>query len=327
MTADLLRQRKKRVEWKHAAGEVCSNKNFSFMIMQTQAELNYQRIAQAIEYLEKNFQHQPELDEVAEQVHVSPFHFQRLFTEWAGISPKRFLQYLTVDFLKSKLKETTTVVEAAEAAGLSSQSRVYDLFTTLEAVTPQEYKQRGGITIQYGFTETRFGTALLGISERGICWLSFIQTDGDAFASLNEMKTYWHNSVFRENKELVEEYVVKIFTSPRQPKADTPLPGERGRGEGLHLFIKGTNFQIKVWEALLRLPIGHVTTYQSIANKIGNPKALQAVGSAVGANHIAYLIPCHRVIRKDGILGEYRWESVRKKSIIGWEMAKSEQHL
>jgi AraC family transcriptional regulator of adaptative response/methylated-DNA-[protein]-cysteine methyltransferase len=289
------------------------------MIMQTQAELNYQRIAKAIAYLEKNFQRQPELDEVAEQVHVSPFHFQRLFTEWAGISPKRFLQYLTVDFLKSKLKETTTVVEAAEAAGLSSQSRVYDLFTTLEAVTPQEYKQRGGITIQYGFTETHFGTALIGISERGICWLSFIQTDGDAIASLEEMKTHWHNSVFRENKELIEEYVAKIFPSPT---------AKQGRAEGkIHLFIKGTNFQIKVWEALLRLPVGNVTTYQAIATKIGNPKGLQAVGSAVGANHIAYLIPCHRVIRKDGILGEYRWGAVRKKSIIGWEMAKSEQQL
>jgi len=299
------------------------------MIMQTQAELNYQRIAQAIEYLEKNFQHQPELDEVAEQVHVSPFHFQRLFTEWAGISPKRFLQYLTVDFLKSKLKETTTVVEAAEAAGLSSQSRVYDLFTTLEAVTPQEYKQRGGITIHYGFTETRFGTALLGISDRGICWLSFIQTDGDAFASLEEMKTHWHNSIFRENKELVEEYASRIFPSPLPISPDKVsgrgVTEERGRGEGLHLFIKGTNFQIKVWEALLRLPEGNVTTYQTIANKIGNPKALQAVGSAVGANHIAYLIPCHRVIRKDGILGEYRWSAVRKKSILGWEMARCEQ--
>lgn len=287
------------------------------MIMQPQAELNYHRIAQAIEYLEKNFQRQPELDEVAEQVHISPFHFQRLFTEWAGISPKRFLQFLTVDFLKEKLKETSTLIEAAEAAGLSSQSRVYDLFTTLEAVTPQEYKQRGGITIQYGFTETQFGEALIGISERGVCWLSFIQTDGDPFTSLNEMKTYWSNSIFRENSELIEEYAKRIFPSPRQLKANT--------GERLHLFVKGTNFQIKVWEALLRLPVGNVTTYQSIAEKIGSPRAMQAVGSAVGANHIAYLIPCHRVIRKDGILGEYRWNSVRKKSIIGWEMAKSEQ--
>lgn len=296
------------------------------MIMQPQAELNYHRIAQAIEYLEKNFQRQPELDEVAEQVHISPFHFQRMFTEWAGISPKRFLQFLTVDFLKEKLKETSTLIEAAEAAGLSSQSRVYDLFTTLEAVTPQEYKQRGGITIQYGFTETQFGEALIGISERGVCWLSFIQTDGDALKNLNEMKAYWSNSVFRENSELIKAYAQRIFTSPLPLSRGRGVTEERGRGEAkLHLFVKGTNFQIKVWEALLRLPVGNVTTYQSIAQKIGSPKAMQAVGSAVGANHIAYLIPCHRVIRKDGILGEYRWESVRKKSIIGWEMARTEQ--
>jgi AraC family transcriptional regulator, regulatory protein of adaptative response / methylated-DNA-[protein]-cysteine methyltransferase len=294
------------------------HKTISFMNMQPQAELNYQRIANAIEYLEKNFQRQPELDEVAERAHLSPFHFQRMFTEWAGISPKRFLQYLTVDFLKSKLSQAPNLTDAAEAAGLSSQSRVYDLFTTLEAVTPQEYKQRGGITIQYGFTETRFGEALIGVSERGVCWLSFIQTDGDALMSLEEMKAHWSNSVFRANKELIEEYAQRIF-----PMAT--LPGDRERGEGkLHLFVKGTNFQIKVWEALLQLPVGNVTTYQSIARNINNPNALQAVGSAVGANHIAYLIPCHRVIRKDGILGEYRWNPTRKKSMLGWEMAMKE---
>ncbi len=293
------------------------------MIMQSQADLNYKRIALAIEYLEKNFRHQPELDEVAEQVHVSPFHFQRLFTEWAGISPKRFLQFLTVDFLKEKLQETSTLMEAADAAGLSSQSRVYDLFTTLEAVTPQEYKQRGGITIQYGFTDTQFGQALIGVSERGVCWLSFLQTDGDALVSLEEMKSYWNNSVFRENSELIEDYATRIFSR----LSVTPLHEEREKNNGkLHLFVKGTNFQIKVWEALLRLPVGNVTTYQTIANTIGNPKALQAVGSAVGANHIAYLIPCHRVIRKDGILGEYRWNAIRKKSMLGWEMARIE-HL
>lgn len=293
------------------------------MIMQPQADLNYKRIAQAIEYLEKNFRHQPELDEVAEQVHVSPFHFQRLFTEWAGISPKRFLQFLTVDFLKEKLQETSTLMEAADAAGLSSQSRVYDLFTTLEAVTPQEYKQRGGITIQYGISETQFGQALIGVSERGVCWLSFLQTDGDALVSLEEMKSYWNNSVFRENSELIEDYATRIFSR----LSVTPLHEEREKNNGkLHLFVKGTNFQIKVWEALLRLPVGNVTTYQTIANTIGNPKALQAVGSAVGANHIAYLIPCHRVIRKDGILGEYRWNAIRKKSMLGWEMARIE-HL
>jgi AraC family transcriptional regulator of adaptative response/methylated-DNA-[protein]-cysteine methyltransferase len=273
--------------------------------------INYQRIEQAILFLEKNFLRQPELDEVAEKVHLSPFHFQRIFSEWAGISPKRFLQFLTVDFLKRKLNESKNLVEAAEAAGLSSQSRVYDLFTTLEAVTPQEYKLKGiGITIEYGFHETPFGGCLIGITERGICWLSFISTDDDQRVHLEQLKEHWHHSLFHENKELTKGFVNTIF------KAD-------GQNKKLHLFVKGTNFQVKVWDALLKLPLGSVATYQGIAEKIQSPKAMQAVGSAVGSNHIAYLIPCHRVIRKDGVLGEYRWDAIRKKSIIGWEMAKT----
>lgn len=279
-------------------------------INQSEENINYQRIEQAIQYLEKNFLQQPELDEVAEKVHLSPFHFQRLFTEWAGISPKRFLQFLTVGFLKNKLDETKNLIDAAEAAGLSSQSRVYDLFTTLEAVTPQEYKLNGsGIRIEYGFHETPFGLSLIGVTERGICWLSFITTDEDPTYELEKMKEHWHQSVFHQNQELTSSFITSVF-------------GDRKEEKKLHVFVKGTNFQIKVWEALLRLPLGSVTTYQNIAEKIQSPKAMQAVGSAVGSNHIAYLIPCHRVIRKDGILGEYRWEATRKKSIIGWEMAK-----
>lgn len=272
--------------------------------------INYKRIAEAIEYMEKNFQHQPELNEVAEQVHISPFHFQRIFTEWAGISPKRFLQFLTVGFLKQKLQDSKNLVEAAESAGLSSQSRVYDLFTTLEAVTPQEYKLKGdGITIAYGFHETPFGHCLIGVTDRGICWLSFVNEDEDRRFSLETMKEHWYNSIFRQDQELTKHFVNRIFE-----KTDTNTK--------LHLLVKGTNFQIKVWNALLKIPLGHVTTYQTIAETIHSPKALQAVGSAVGSNHIAYLIPCHRVIRKDGVLGEYRWSPVRKKSMIGWEMAK-----
>ncbi|MFZ2906017.1 MAG: methylated-DNA--[protein]-cysteine S-methyltransferase [Cyclobacteriaceae bacterium] len=288
-----------------------------------ESNINYNRIEKAIRYLEENFQHQPELDEVAENVHLSPFHFQRIFTEWAGISPKRFLQFLTVDFLKEKLAHSKNLVEAADAAGLSSQSRVYDLFTTLEAVTPQEYKQKGsGIRIEYGIHETPFGLCLIGVTERGICWLSFIATDEGPQLELEKMKEHWNNSVFHQDQNVTKEFIAKIFSSLRP--ADTPLLRERGRGEGkFHVFVKGTNFQIKVWEALLRIPLGEVTTYQGIANQIYSPKAIQAVGSAVGSNHIAYLIPCHRVIRKDGILGEYRWSSARKKSIIGWEMAKA----
>lgn len=273
--------------------------------------INYSRIEQAILYLEKNFQRQPELDEVAEKVHLSPFHFQRIFTEWAGISPKRFLQFLTVDFLKQKLNESKNLVDAAESAGLSSQSRVYDLFTTLEAVTPQEYKLKGsGIRIEYGFHETPFGLALIGLTDRGVCWLSFLQTDEDPKFALEAMKEHWNNSVFHQNEELTAVAIGQIFSTKKNSSK-------------LHLFVKGTNFQVKVWEALLKIPMGQVTTYQSIAQSIQNPNALQAVGSAVGSNHVAYLIPCHRVIRKDGLLGEYRWDATRKKGIIGWEMAKS----
>jgi len=279
-------------------------------MMITESNINYQRIEQAIRYLEENFQRQPELDEVAEKVHLSPFHFQRIFTEWAGISPKRFLQFLTVDFLKDKLSKTKNLIDAAESAGLSSQSRIYDLFTSLEAVTPQEYKLHGeGIRIQYGFHETPFGLSLIGVTDRGICWLSFLQTDEEPRAELEKMKTHWNNSVFSESSQLTQKFVDQIFN-----RVDLKQP--------LHVFVKGTNFQIKVWEALLKIPMGNVTTYQTIASTIKSPKAMQAVGSAVGSNHIAYLIPCHRVIRKDGILGEYRWSAARKKSIIGWEMAK-----
>jgi AraC family transcriptional regulator of adaptative response/methylated-DNA-[protein]-cysteine methyltransferase len=286
----------------------------SFMLHVTnETDINYNRIEKAIQYLEANFQRQPELDEVAEKVHLSPFHFQRIFTDWAGISPKRFLQFLTVDFLKTKLQQSKNIVEAADAAGLSSQSRVYDLFTTLEAVTPQEYKQKGsGIRIEYGMHETPFGLCLIGVTERGICWLSFIGTDEDPKFEMEKMKEHWHNSVFHQDQNLTSGFIENIFSRERKKP-------ERK----LHVFVKGTNFQIKVWEALLRIPMGDVTTYQGIAQQIQSPKAMQAVGSAVGSNHIAYLIPCHRVIRKDGILGEYRWNSTRKKSIIGWEMAKA----
>ena len=273
-----------------------------------QTHINYLRIEKAIQYLQDNFQRQPDLDEVAASVHLSPYHFQRIFSEWAGISPKRFLQYLTTGYLKKRLQASRNIEEAAAAAGLSSQSRVYDLFTTLEAVTPQEYKEYGaGIRINYGFHATRFGECLIGVTPRGICWLSFTGPDQDGRFALEEMKSSWFNSIFQEDHELTDSVVRSIF----EPNAN----------ERLHVFVKGTNFQVKVWEALLRIPVGQLTTYHDIASAIGHPKAQQAVGSAVGSNMIAYLIPCHRVIRKDGILGEYRWSAARKKSIIGLEMA------
>ena len=192
---------------------------------------------------------------------------------------------------------------------------MYDLFTTLEAVTPLEYKLKGsGIRIEYGFHETVFGLCLIGVTERGICWLSFLSADEDPTMELEKMKEHWHNSIFHQDQELTNAFAQQIFA-----------PDNVASTKKLHLFVKGTNFQIKVWEALLKIPMGDVTTYQGIAEHIQNPKAMQAVGSAVGSNHIAFLIPCHRVIRKDGILGEYRWSAIRKKSIIGWEMAKTDK--
>jgi AraC family transcriptional regulator of adaptative response/methylated-DNA-[protein]-cysteine methyltransferase len=284
------------------------------MLTTKEPDINYVRIERAIQFLEQHFRRQPSLDEIAEHVHLSPFHFQRMFSNWAGVTPKRFLQFLTIDFLKEKLVSTKNILEATELAGLSSQSRVYDLFTTLEGVTPQEYRTRGnGIQVTYGIHPTPFGLALLGTTARGICWLSFIASDEDPGRAIESMKEHWHNAIFRSDESVTAPLIDRIFHVNQTDSGP------------LHLFVKGTTFQLKVWEALLRIPMGAVTTYQGVAEYIGKPRALQAVGSAVGANQIAYLIPCHRVIRKDGVLGEYRWSPARKKSIVGWEFGRLDE--
>ncbi len=267
--------------------------------------VNYQRIAKAIQYLEENFSKQPDLYTIADDVAMSPFHFQKLFSEWVGISPKRFVQYLTTGFLKTRLQATQNLIEAAETAGLSSQSRVYDLFVNLEAVTPQEYKTHGaGIAIGYGFHQTLFGDCLIGLTDRGVCHFTFI--DGDPQANLQRLQNDWENAKIKQDQVATANIASRIFQK---------------NGSKLNLLVKGTNFQVKVWEPLLRIPEGHVASYQTIARLIDQPKALQAVGSAVGANPVGFLIPCHRVIRKEGIVGEYHWGAVRKKAILGWEMA------
>ena len=274
---------------------------------------DYQRIAQAIRFLEENFRRQPGLDEVAEAVSLSPFHFQRLFSEWAGISPKRFVQFLTADFLKARLAAAGSLAEAAEDAGLSAPSRLHDLFVTLEAATPQEYRTGGaGLRIGYGVHPTPFGPALLAATARGLCGLHLLDaSQPDAGAALAEIRRNWPQAGFVADAAQTAPLVARAFG----PAAGQPL----------HLLVRGTNFQVKVWEALLRVPAGQVVSYQHVARAIGQPKALQAVGSAVGANPVAVLIPCHRVIRKEGVLGEYRWGSATKKALIGWEMARAEQ--
>lgn len=270
---------------------------------------HYDQVARAIDYLYEHFREQPSLDEVAAQVNMSAFHFQRIFTEWAGISPKRFLQYLTTDYLKQRLGNFNNLLDAADDAGLSGQSRVYDLFVTLEAVTPQEYKEKGsGIAIDYGFHNTPFGECIIGVTGRGVCHLSFLG-EGDKNHAVEQLEMAWENAVLKQNNRLTEETASTIFNNPGNKK--------------LNILVKGTNFQVKVWNALLQIPMGSLSTYQSIAARIGAPKALQAVGSAVGANPVAYLIPCHRVIRKNLVIGEYHWGTERKKAMLGWEMAKT----
>ncbi len=269
---------------------------------------DYVLIEQAIEYLENNAQRQPELDEIASAVGLSEFHFQRVFTRWAGISPKRFLQFVTKENAKQLLDRSENLLDATYQVGLSSLGRLHDLFVTTEAVTPGQYKSRGsGLTIRYGLHPTPFGECLIGLTDRGVCHPSFVQdSEGDA---IDDLVAEWQQAQMVEDHAATAPLVEPIFDLSRRT------------GHPLHLHLRGTNFQIKVWEALLRIPAGHVTTYGQIASGIGKPTASRAVGSAVGHNPIAVLIPCHRVIRSLGEFGNYRYGATRKKALLAHEFA------
>ena len=272
---------------------------------------DYRRIEQAILYLEEHFLEQPDLSAVAGSIGLSEYHFQRLFTRWVGISPKRFLQFLTKEHAKHLLRQPVDLLEATYASGLSSPGRLHDLFVTCEAVTPGEYKNHGaGLTIQYGFHQTPFGECLLARTSRGICALAFAEPGGRDQALL-DLRTKWRQARLEENPAATASMVAQIFQPPEL------RPGS------LNLVLNGTNFQIKVWEALLRIPSGSVVTYEDIALSIGMPKAARAVSNAVASNPVAVLIPCHRVIRKDGAFGGYHYGTARKKALLGWEMARA----
>ena len=271
---------------------------------------DYYRIEQALRYLQANHRRQPSLAEVAESVHLSEYHFQRLFLRWVGISPKRFLQYLTKENAKALLARSGSLLDVSLAVGLSGPSRLHDLFITCEAVTPGEYKARGeGLTIRYGFHNTPFGECLLALTERGLCGLSFAGPGGRQ-ALLLELQQRWKQAELVADPAATAPFAERIFTLAHEPDAPP-----------LQLYLSGTNFQLKVWQALLHIPAGELTTYGKIAMALGNPKASRAVGSAVGDNPIAYLIPCHRVIRQAGELGGYRYGLPRKQAILGWEQA------
>jgi AraC family transcriptional regulator of adaptative response/methylated-DNA-[protein]-cysteine methyltransferase len=274
-----------------------------------QQSKDYLRIEQAIHFLEQNADRQPTLKEVADAVCMSEYHFQRVFQRWAGISPKRFLQFLTKEHAKTLL-EQSNVLDVSLDSGLSGPGRLHDLFIKCEAMSPGEYKQKGkGLTIEYGFHSSPFGECFLAVSERGVCALHFI--DGKEPSSvMSDFRKTWPNAALAENSSKTKGYIERIFGRSKSKTAVTVL-------------CKGTNFQIKVWEALLRIPPGAVVSYQTLAKWVDCPKAPRAVGSAIGRNAIAYLIPCHRVIQTGGRLGGYRWGLARKRAMLAKEAVKA----
>jgi AraC family transcriptional regulator, regulatory protein of adaptative response / methylated-DNA-[protein]-cysteine methyltransferase len=276
-----------------------------------QQSLDYRRIEQAILYLGENFSSQPSLEEIAGAVSVSKYHFQRLFKRWAGVSPQQFLRFLTLEYTKERLSEGQSILEASYEAGLSGPGRLHDLFVSYEAMTPGEFKQRGeGLKIIYGLHPTPFGECLVGTTERGICSLDFIGSEGRD-ETVSRMKSGWASADFQERPEQTAPLVEKIF----------PLLPPSGANAPFHLLLRGTNFQVKVWQALLSIPSGVLVSYKDIAAYIGKPSAVRAVAGAVAVNPIAYLIPCHRVISNSGRIHQYHWGSVRKKVLLGWEAA------
>lgn len=273
---------------------------------------DYERVARAIAYLRRHTAAQPDLAAVARHVHLSKFHFQRLFLHWAGVSPKRFLQCLTLEHAKARILESRNLLDIADEVGLSGSGRLHDLFVTLEAMSPGEFRSGGaGLRIRFGFYESPFGPCVIGTTPRGICALRFLEqaTERDAAGMLEEE---WPRVHLERDQARAVELGQRIF----DPVSSQPA-------KPLAVLVKGTNFQLQVWRALIKVPAGGVTTYGQLAAETGNAGAARAVGSAAGANPIAYLIPCHRVIRESGMLGGYRWGEIRKAAILGWEAARA----
>ncbi|KLV47416.1 hypothetical protein SH16_01143 [Aeromonas caviae] len=273
---------------------------------------DYARIADAIRFIASQVARQPTLDEIAAHVHLSPFHFQRLFSRWAGVTPKRYLQVLTLERAKALLQESRPLLEVADTLGLSSGSRLYDHFVQLEAVTPGEYKQRGaGLVIDHGVHDTPFGKAFVALTPRGVCNFSFLD-DQVPQAPLAALAQHWPEAELREAPSRTQGVIHTMFDGSKTPNRP------------ISLHVSGTNFQISVWRALLAIPPAKVVSYAQVASAVGNPKAARAVGLAVGANPVALMIPCHRVIQQNGRLGGYHWGETRKQAIHAWEAARYE---
>lgn len=276
-----------------------------------QAHRDYQRIARAIRYIEEHMHAQPSLEDIAASVELSVYHFDRLFKRWAGVTPKRFLQFLTLEYSKKLLEESRTVLETSYAVGLSGPGRLHDHFVTLEAVTPGQYKSRGrGLDIAYGLHDTRFGRCLVGVTERGICSFHFVG-EADVAPLVEQLERTWKEANLYEDTAATRPVIAEIMHQT-QDEPERPV----------HLHVKGTNFQVQVWRALLRIPSGHALAYEDVAALTGHPRGVRAISSAIAQNPIAYLIPCHRVFRKTGEVGGYLWGRTRKRAMVGWEAAQ-----
>ena len=274
---------------------------------------DFQRIAAAIHYLVDRQEDQPKLDDVAAVVGLSPHHFQRVFTRWAGLSPKKFLKHITLDAAKNRLDASLSVMDAAFDVGLSGASRLHDLFVTVDAVTPGEYKSQGnGMVFKYGFHPSLFGEVIVVVSERGLAGLGFTTEIGRRQA-LAEQNNGWDRAIWKHDQKVTNSYAEQVFSGAPNPTVP------------LSVLMRGTPFQIKVWEALLRIPSGKVISYGVLANRLGQPTAARAVGTACGANRVGFLIPCHRVIRETGAITGYRWGADRKHAMLAWEAAKAEE--
>ncbi len=277
--------------------------------MKEQSNIDFLRISNAIEYIKNNYRKHPSLEEIASNANVSPFHFQRLFTEWAGISPKKFIHYLSIEHAKSLLKENSlTLFDTSQHIGLSSTSRLHDMFLNIEGMTPAEYKNEAkDLLINYNYYESVFGKLIIATTKKGVCYISFDDNEEQAFQKLF---AYFPKANFEQTTDELQLMAMRFFSTDIN---DLPT---------LKLHLKGSEFQLKVWNALLSIPMGKLSTYGAIAELVKNKKAARAVGSAIGDNPIAFLIPCHRVIQQSGILGGYMWGVTRKQAMIAWESAQ-----
>ncbi len=273
---------------------------------------DYYRIEKAIKFAERNFRERPDLEAVAASVHLSKYHFQRMFRRWAGISPTQFMQFLTLQYAKKQLAESRSILDVSYDSGLSGPGRLHDLFVTLEAMTPGEYKRQGaGLRIAYGIHPSPFGQCLLATTARGICYLGFVNSISDAEVE-SQFRQSWPSAEVVRNEGATAAIVRRVFDVKA---AVPPRP--------FNLLLRGTNFQINVWRALVTIPRGRFLSYQDVAAYLGKPAAYRAVANAIAVNPVAYLIPCHRVIAGTGKIHKYHWGAARKKAILGWEAARS----